>query len=260
MLKTKVKNLHVPEVNEDTKQHFQAIFSLLLESSKVLMATLLVVFVPQRCSENADGICTFMDNFEELTNYNKFVLAFNFLSLGIFICLYKIEYKREKWCIQYLDIDPNKPNTNLKIELQYTSYESIQKDMKLLNSKYWRISLWTVILYTLNVLFSSILIYSDYYLDYRTITVMLTNIILVGDKLYNCFTISKKSVNEEMACSAYLKTAIIFNVIDSDYHIPIPTILEVPAENIPVQGEDIEMQDISAGYQSTVEDNSEKNE
>jgi hypothetical protein len=203
------------KISDDTKQRIQAILSLVLEASKILIAALLVVFVPQKCPENADGLCTFRDNFADLTNYNLFVLIFNFATLGAFLFLYRVEYRREEWYIKYLDIDPTRPNNYLKQELN--QYPTIDGEMLHLNHKYLRWSRLTLVLYTMNSIFSAVLIYAYYYLDYRSITVLLTNIVLVADKLYNAISTSMRSVHEEIACSAYLKTQIIFNRVDEDY-------------------------------------------
>jgi hypothetical protein len=210
----RLANIH-HNISDDTKQRIQATFSLILEASKILMAALLVVFVPQKCPENGDKLCTFNDNFVDLSDYNLFVLVFNFVTLAAFIFLYRVEYYREKWCIKYLDIDPNQPNNYLKEELR--QYPIIDEEMLHLNRRYLRWSKLTLFLYIFNTIFSAVLIYVYYYLDYRSITVLLTNIVLVADKLYNAITTSMRSVNEEIAYSAYLKTQIIFNRVDSDY-------------------------------------------
>jgi hypothetical protein len=225
-------------LSEDTKQNYKSFFSLILESSKVLMAALLVVFVPQKCPENADQLCTFSDNFTDLTGFNAFVLAFNFLTLAFFIYQYKIEYNREKWCIKYLDIDENKPNTYLKEELK--RYESIEDEMKELNTKYLKYTLITIFLYFINFLLSAILIYAFYYLDYRSITVLLTNIVLVVDKLYNAYSISLQSVEQELACSAYMKTAVVFNRVDEDYRLLTNEELQVVEREIQTNNSEIE--------------------
>ena len=55
------------------------------------------------------------------------------LVFGIFsILLFKIT--RENWAIEYLDIDPDKPNNNLDDEIE--DYPLIKKRMHELNKKY----------------------------------------------------------------------------------------------------------------------------
>jgi hypothetical protein len=202
-------------LTDDQKQTINSVILLLTESFKVLMATLLSIFVPQRCDNQSDKICTMVDNFTNLTNYNIAVTTFNFITLGSFIGLYIVEYMRENWCIEYLDIDYDKPNTNLKTEID--KYPEYKEKMMLLNNRYNNISILVVSMNVINFILSAILIYGYYYLDYRSVTVLLTNIILIIDKIINCFNVSKKSVQEILPISAYMTSPIIFNIIDKDY-------------------------------------------
>lgn len=200
---------------DDQKQTINTIILLFSESFKVLMATLLAIFVPQRCDNQVEKLCTLVDNFTNLTKYNLAVLIFNFITLGCFISLYVIEYTREHWCIEFLDIDNDKPNTNLKTEIE--KYPEYKDKMIQLNNKYNNIAIVVVFMNVINFILSSVLIYGYYYLDYRSITVLLTNTILIIDKIINCFNVSKKSVQEILPISAYMTTPIIFNIIDKDY-------------------------------------------
>ena len=52
---------------DDQKQTLNTIILLVSESFKVLMATLLAIFVPQRCDNQAEKLCTLVDNFTNLT-------------------------------------------------------------------------------------------------------------------------------------------------------------------------------------------------
>jgi hypothetical protein len=202
-------------LSDDQKQTIKSTISFLTESFKMLMATLLCIFVPQRCVENVDNICTLTDNFTNLTNFNIVVLVINFITLANFIYLYIVEYKREHWCISILDIDYDKPNTNLKVEIN--NYPVYKEELVSLNNKYYKITIITLILNICNFILSSILIYGFYYLDYRSVTILLTNVLLIVDKLLSCISISNKSVEELLPISAYMTTPVIFNTIDSDY-------------------------------------------
>jgi hypothetical protein len=202
-------------LTDDQKQTIKSTISFLTESFKVFMATLLCIFVPQRCVENGDNLCTLADNFTNLTNFNIIVLVINFITLGNFMYLYIIEYKREQWCIDYLDIDNDKANTNLKTEIN--DYPEYKEEMISLNNKYHKLTILTLILNICNFILSSILIYGYYYLDYRSVTVLITNVLLIVDKLFACLNISNKSVEELLPISAYMTTSVIFNTIDSDH-------------------------------------------
>lgn len=202
-------------LTEDQKQLFFSIFTFIVESFKIMMASLLSVFVPQKCTNNIDNLCTLYDNFFELIDYNKVVLGINFTTLGGFLFLYTIEFIREKWCIDYLDIDENKPNNNLKDEIE--NYPEYKEKLLKLNNYYYKVSIFMVIINIINFVTSAVLVYYFYYLDYRSITSLITNILLIVDKLISSLTISHRSLNEKLALSAYIKSMAFFNTIDNDY-------------------------------------------
>ena len=101
--------------NQDVQQNMTVVTSFASDAFKVIMASLLCIFVPQQCQtiednrdifiaqfgdiaivEHINGtttqshICTFNENFTDLIDYNTFVLAFNFITLSYFIYLYYI--------------------------------------------------------------------------------------------------------------------------------------------------------------------------
>lgn len=212
------------ELSDDTKQKIKATLSFVLESYKVLMASLLVVFVPQRCENEViseqnitvieDTECTLSDNFIGLNRFNLGVLIFNFLTLGSFVALYVIEYIREHWCIDYLDIDITKANNNLSKEIE--KFPELKEKLIVKNNDYYKSLITVIIMSITNFIISSIVIY-EYYLDYKTLTVLLSNILLVVDKIASCYSISKTSLDNKLPYSAYMKTPVIFNTIDAEY-------------------------------------------
>ena len=181
-----------------------------------MLATLLTIFVYQLCS-NLDGTlrdCTFKDNFINLTTFNLAAVIINFLTLGVFIGFYILEYYREHKCIKYLDIDDNMSTNNLKYEIM--AYPKIEKKLNNLNIHYRNYSFAMFIMNILNIIVSSIIIY-HYYGGYKSIVGMLSETFLIVDKLYNSINIAYKSVKEILPYSAYMKDYIIFNTIDRKY-------------------------------------------
>jgi hypothetical protein len=63
----------------------------------------------------------------------------------------------------------------------------------------------------------SVILINQYYGGYKTIISILTNILLIVDKIYTAIHISHKSVLEILPYSAYIKDYIIFNTIDKQY-------------------------------------------
>jgi hypothetical protein len=218
-------------LSEDTKQRIKSYLLFILEFFKVLMATLLAVFVPQHCPDSLNGECTMSDNFTDLTNLNKGVLAVNFLTLFMFLIHYIVEVKRENWCIEYLDVDPSKPDINLKTELE--QYPEYKKKMIEHNTRNYKWIKAVSIVNVANIIISGIMIFGYYYLDYKTITGFLTNILLIADKIYNSMSTAVQSVEEFLPFSSYMKMPVLFNTIDGSYKKNEETEIEIHQDNSP---------------------------
>ena len=236
--------------NQDTQQNITVTVNFISDGFKVLMASLLSVFVPQKCeiyvpninifnnifgsmdwvitlnqnisfSRDINGttldehICTLKENFSDLINFNSFVLAFNFLTLFLFMYLYYIELNREKWLISHFDYDKEK--TDEAILSVRVEYPDIHDKLQEKNYKYMCAYKYLAIIYSLNILFSSVLLFYYYYYDYRTATAFLTNIILCSNKMRVGRLISKESYEKGYAYSFYNTKNISFNKIDARY-------------------------------------------
>ena len=205
------------KINIDTQQRIKTIGLFFIQGYKLIMATLLAVFVPQRCPESPSNECSIIDNFTSLTAYNTAVLIFNFATLLFFIIYYIFEYYRENWCIEYLDIDKNKADIFLKEEIK--DYPNILSRLLKLNKLYFIFSVILLSSNFINFVLSGVLVYNYYYLDYKSITVFATYLILIGDKLLSSIFISRNSFTNCIAESAYMTEPVVFNRIDTDYRI-----------------------------------------
>ncbi len=203
------------KVSTNTRERFGALVGFFMECFKVCMACMLSIFVPQQCGNT---ICTINENFRNLDPYNIVVLVINFLTIGSFFSLYVIELYREYWMIQYLDIDRKKGEVNM--EKTYYEYTSILSNLKEHNNRYYITSFVTLGLFILNVICSSVLVFGMYYYDYRTATTLLTNVLLLVNKLSTCITISNRSKQEFLAISYYTVDNLSYNTIDDDYLLP----------------------------------------
>jgi len=195
---------------------------MFLEFYKVLMATFLVLFVPQKCDED---VCTITQNLSDKNLIHFAALISNLVTFVSVLYFYFIELKRENWCIKYLDIDANKPNNYLDNEIE--AYPEYKTQMNLLNKKYLK-----------SIYVSSSLLIANFgvsgtaigfnYVGTNTITTMISFVLLILNKLYNAYITGTKSVKKERALSAYLKTAKTFNTIDEDFRNPqTPAITEM---------------------------------
>lgn len=226
--------------SQDGQQNITVFTSFISDSFKVLMASLLAVFIPQGCPKSGKqselfslmfpeydipkyingtytetSVCTMNDNFTDLIDYNSFVLAFNFIVLVYFIYIYYIELRREKWLITHLDYSIDKTDDNMQVLKQ--EYPEIIQQMQMLNKQYMIAYKYLHILYIANFIFSAILVIYYYYLDFRTITSLLTNFILCTKKINVGRTISRESYEKCLAISFYNVKNIGFNDIDRKF-------------------------------------------
>lgn len=195
------------KIHEDTKQKLQSRCIFLLEFYKVLMGSLLILFVPQKCG---DHICSFEDSVRREIP----AVAINVISCIYMLYLYTIEIKRENWCIKYLDIDPNKANNNLDKEIE--DYPVFKKQMFNINKKYKNNSIGCITLYSVNMSVSLVYIIK-HWAGTIALAPLISYIILVVGKLYNTYFISSASITEERAYSSYLTISKTYNTIDSDF-------------------------------------------
>lgn len=206
------RNLLVWYRTQDTQQRINVVTSFISDSFRVSMASLLSVFVPQNC----DGdICSFTENVTELTDYNLFVLSFNIFTLVVFTSLYFVEIHRERWMISHFDYD--KKLDNVHLPSYKDSYPDLFNKLESLNRKYLFAYRMIRIVYILNFIFSAMLIYIFYYLDYRSITVLLTNIMLCWQKISRGIEIATESYKNDLAYSYFNTINLSFNTIDRKF-------------------------------------------
>ena len=92
----------------------------------IMVASLLTVFIQQDCGtkvcvgSGASAVCTtelvacsFADNLGVKSRYGKLVVAFNFITLGVFLISNIVFWFRERWIITHFDTDTDLPIDNL---------------------------------------------------------------------------------------------------------------------------------------------------
>ena len=205
----------------DSKQRITTTLLMFLEFYKILMATFLVLFVPQQCGLE---VCTITENFLKRDPVNFAALISNFITFVSVLNFYIVEIKRENWCIQYLDIDISKPNDYLDNEIEV--YPKYKKQMNRLNKRYLKSMYISSTLLVINFGLSGTAVGFDY-VGTNTVTTMLSFFLLISSKLYSAYVTGTESVKKERALSAYMKTAKTYNTIDEDYRIA-----DINTENI----------------------------
>lgn len=202
------------EISEDVKEKIITICLFLIEGFRIVIASMLCLFIPQNCKNN---ICSISEILFNIDNFKLVIIIFNCITLLAFIGMYILEYYREYWTIENLDIDELKSIHNLKNVID--EYPIIKEELINLNYYYYTYSIIMIFIYGINFLLSSIYILGYNYLDYKTLFNLIINLYLVADKLYTNIVISKQSKNDIVAYSAYMKIPVAYNTIDHKYTI-----------------------------------------
>ena len=198
----------------DTKERIKISGLFIFQSYKVIMGSMLSLFVPQLCAD--EEVCTISDNLLHHDNdlFHQVTLGFNFLSVLLFIGVYIIELKRENWCVKYLDIDHNIPDNNLEFIIK--DKPDLLLPLSKHNKLYFKSIFITSFIYSINLALSSILIY-DNYAGIPSVTSYMSYVVLILLKIYNSLFISYDSMKNNKALSAYIIEFTSYNKIDVDH-------------------------------------------
>lgn len=213
------------KVDQDLKERLKIGALWIFQSYKVIMGSLLILFVPQKCEElveysgSTDGeyqdvICSVSDNLNKKDDlFHDITLGFNFLCVGLFLVTYVVELRREHWCVKHLDINHDFPDNHLDDIID--SKPELKMDLRKRNSRYFKITSLTSGVYAVNLLLSSIVIY-DNYVGIQAVTSYTSYVALILLKIYNSLFISYDSLHNDKALSGYITEFSSFNVFDED--------------------------------------------
>lgn len=213
------------------QETFQYVFSFGMagyQLFKIVMASLLSVFVPQKCPDDipypgylgevTHHECTFQENFQELDSFNIAVVTINFVTLFLAIILYFCALKREAWLIKHLDEDPTVTNDFLVRDNNGSKvidlYPSIRDKSARWNRRLVCLSTTTVIVYFVNVVISAVLIFGYWYLGFQTITVFLTNTALCVSLIFSQWNYSRDGIESGVPYSLFKTDPSVYNNID----------------------------------------------
>jgi hypothetical protein len=207
--------------DQDFHQRINVTSTLLLEIYRVLMGAFLVIFVPQKCGEN---ICSLSENINREDRLAKTAIAFNAFTMFTFLMLYFVEVKRENKLITYLEVNRFIPvdNDSVGEALQKLAMEKKQCIWNF-DRYYQKAGYISTGSFILNGIFSSIVIMSHYF-DSKTITVLLTNLLFMGLKVFDVY--STINTKKNVFYSAYLKNKVQFNDVDPDKIIRVEELQE----------------------------------
>lgn len=201
---------------QDFNQKINTIIVVCIELYKVIISSMLILFVPQKCD---DHVCSYSENFISDNNVYTSSLAFNFITLFTFLILYIVEVKRENKLISYLEVNKLKPTDNNNVGVALNRLSVSRKNAILqLDRLYQYVGKTAIVMFTTNTILSGIVIY-NYYLDNQTTTTYVTNILFMTTKIYDVYTNSNSE--ENIFYSAYLKTKVQYNDVDPNKVIEI---------------------------------------
>ena len=197
--------------NQDNNQKINVAISVALELYRVLVSSLLILFVPQDC----DGhLCTLTENMETNSQIYTTGLFFNFATMFVFLVMYTLEVKRENRLITYLDVNKSNACDNESVGQVLKKLPSEkQNSIFVLDLYYQKAAYVAMVSFVINSIISGIVVY-DYSLGNQTTTTIITNILFMVSKLSDVFL----TVNTEQNIfySAYLKGKIQYNDVDPD--------------------------------------------
>ena len=199
----------IVNISENRKEKFSTIFALGLEAFKVFMACLLSLFVSQKCS---DHDCSISEKFNEEGVYAKTVLASNFITLLIFLVGYNIEFMREQFIIQHFNDNSKLPDDNISKILE--PIPLLSKELHKWNERFYYVTVGSIGIGLTNFVVSGIFICTEHYNGMRTVTSLVTNILLVSNTVNSNYKISKKCHDKLLALSSSRLEPISYNDLD----------------------------------------------
>ncbi len=207
--------------DQDKMQKYSVGISASMELYRVLVSSLLILFVPQDCGAGSvdDGaatkVCSYSENMESAGTVYSAGLALNFVTLGVILLMYAIEIKRENRLISYLEVNKNLPfdNESVGYALEKGLSKERRESILSLDSWFQRIGALAMLFFVANVVLSGIVVY-DYSLGSQTTSTFVTNVLFMTDKMSNVyFTIA---TDKNILLSSYMKSKVQFNDVDPD--------------------------------------------
>ncbi len=207
--------------DQDRMQKYSVGISASMELYRVLVSSLLILFVPQDCGAGSvdDGaatkVCSYSENMESAGTVYSAGLALNFVTLGVILLMYAIEIKRENRLISYLEVNKNLPfdNESVGYALEKGLSKERRESILSLDSWFQRIGALAMLFFVANVVLSGIVVY-DYSLGSQTTSTFVTNVLFMTDKMSNVyFTIA---TDKNILLSSYMKSKVQFNDVDPD--------------------------------------------
>lgn len=197
--------------DQDFMQKVNVYTSFIFELYRVVMGSFLILFVPQKCG---DGVCTTFENIGNSDSHYDAAFGMNIATFVMFLCMYFAEITRENKMITDLHVNVELPNDD---EAVAEALEKLPEEHKVglltWDKRYLRSGQVALLFFICNAGLSSTVI-SNNYLDNKTLTALITNILFMALKVNETYSITNTSTN--VFYSAYLSKRLQFNDADPD--------------------------------------------
>ena len=198
--------------NQDQKQKIGMTTTIALELYRVLVASFLILFVPQLC---VDHVCSITENAQTGADplYNA-GFTMNCITFAAFSLMYYFESSRERKLIAYMDVNSKEPCDNESVGKLLVSLPENKRETILFYDKmYCKTGYLALTCFIVNTILSGFVVYK-YYLDDQTTTTFITSILFMIQKIADVYA----TVNTErnIFYSAYLRGKVQYNDVDKD--------------------------------------------
>lgn len=208
--------------DQDFQQKSGVTVTVLLELYRVLIASFLILFVPQKCIESTDSpdssayhVCSISENAQLGDDhlYNA-GFSFNCITLAAFLMMYFAETKREGKLIAYLDVNPKCKTDNDSVG-EVLARLPIERSKTILfyDGLYQKTGYFALTCFIVNTVLSGVVVYK-YYLDDKTTSTFITSVLFMITKMGDVYSTVKTDKN--IFYSAYLKGKIQYNDLDAN--------------------------------------------
>lgn len=195
--------------NQDLNQKLGVLFRVSIEFYRVIISSLLLLFVPQKCG---DHVCSMSENMVIDNELYFSGIVINIITMAAFFIMYICEIRREEKLIKLLEVNNNistdSQSVSTRIEILYP-YKKIQLVQVTLYYQYS--SYFSIIIFVMNTIISGIIL-NNYSLGNQTLLNYITNVLFMIGKLSDVFITVYTDKN--IFYSAYLTRKVQFNDID----------------------------------------------
>ena len=133
------------------------------------------------------------------------------------------QYKRERFIVDYLEVDEDKSLEHLPTELKEAPHTQLRLILRKLNFGMLSLSITAIVLSVINVILSAWLIFffnnGQYYAGTRSVTVMITNLLLLVTVISGAIKNAWVGLHTEQALSCVEIAPVSFNCVDDDEEV-----------------------------------------